>query len=94
MIRSDLESFLDYSVHYRWTVEYGGGLVLVPGPKPSQTVLRGGKGPDATALMAWPADGHTRRTWYEGPLYRPYREQRHRSSRTTNVIVLASPVQV
>jgi hypothetical protein len=44
--------------------------------------------------MAWPADGHTRRAWYEGPLYRPYREQRHRSSRTTNVSVLAGPIQV
>jgi uncharacterized protein (DUF1330 family) len=86
---ADLDEFLDYSVHYRWTVEPGGGLVLVPGPKLSQEVLRGGPGPTAMALMAWPADGHARQAWYEGSDYRPYREQRHRASRTTNVSVLA-----
>jgi uncharacterized protein (DUF1330 family) len=86
---SDRAQFFDYSVHYRWTVEYAGGVVLVPGPRPSQVVLRGGPGPHAMALMAWPADGHTRRAWYEGFHYRPYREQRHRASRTTNISVRA-----
>src|SRR6516165_5345732 len=52
----ELEQFLDYSMHYRWTVEHGGGLVLVPGPRPFQEVLSGGPGPRATALMAWPPD--------------------------------------
>jgi uncharacterized protein (DUF1330 family) len=85
---SDLEHFLDYSVHYRWTVEYAGGLVLVPGPRPYQEVLRGGPAPHAMALMAWP-DEQTRHAWYEGPLYRPYLDQRHRSSRTSNVAVRA-----
>jgi len=89
---SDLEQFLDYSVHYRWTVESAGGAVLVPGPRPSQEVLRGGPGPLAMALMAWPADGVARHAWYEGPLYRPYRDQRHRASRTSNVSVLALPL--
>jgi uncharacterized protein (DUF1330 family) len=87
---TDLGSFLDYSVHYRWTVENAGGVVLVPGPKPSQVVLRGDRGPHATALMAWPADGNARRAWYAGPEYRSYRDQRHRSSHTTNVSVIAS----
>jgi len=86
---SDRDQFFDYSVHYRWTVEYDGGVVLVPGSQPSQVVLRGGPGPHAMALMAWPADEHARHTWYEGSRYRPYREQRHRSSRTTNVSVRA-----
>jgi len=86
----DLEQFLDYSVHYRWTVEHAGGLVLVPGPRPSQDVLSGGPGPPAMALMAWP-DPETRHAWYQGPHYRPYRDQRHRATRTTNVSVLALP---
>jgi uncharacterized protein (DUF1330 family) len=85
----DPDQFFDYSVHYRWTVEDGGGVVLVPGSKPSQVVLRGGPGPHAMALMAWPRDEQARRAWYEGSNYRPYRDQRHRSSRTTNVSVRA-----
>jgi len=43
--------------------------------------------------MAWPADGNARQAWYAGPEYRPYRDQRHRSSHTTNVSVIASPRQ-
>lgn len=86
---TDLETFLDYSAHYRWTVEHKGGVVLVPGPKPDQIMLRGRQGPHATALMAWPADGQARNAWYDGPTYRPYRDQRHRSSWTTNVSVSA-----
>jgi len=89
---SDRDQFFDYSLHYRWTVEYDGGVVLVPGSRPSQVVLRGGPGPHAMALMAWPADEHARHRWYEGARYRPYREQRHRSSRTTNVSVHALPL--
>jgi hypothetical protein len=38
------------------------------------------------ALMAWP-DEQTRHAWYHGSLYRPYRDQRHRASRTSNVSV-------
>jgi uncharacterized protein (DUF1330 family) len=83
------DEFLDYSVHYRWTVEYGGGVVLVPGRQPGQTVLRGGPAPDALALMAWPHDDRVRHAWYDGVQYRPYRDQRHRASRTTNVSVRA-----
>jgi uncharacterized protein (DUF1330 family) len=86
----DREQFVDYSQHYRWTVEHGGGVVLVPGARPSQTVLRGGPGPHAMALMGWPADEQARRAWYHGEHYRPYREQRHRSSRTTNVSILGA----
>jgi len=51
---TDPEQFFDYSVHYRWTVEHAGGLVLAPGPKPFQQVLRGGPAPHAMALMACP----------------------------------------
>jgi len=87
---TDREQFTDYSRHYRWTVEHGGGVVLVPGTRPSQVVLRGGPGPDAMALLGWPADERARHAWYEGQTYRPYRQQRHRSSRTTNVSVLAA----
>ena len=86
----DREQFVDYSQHYRWTVELGGGVVLVPGARPNQVVLRGGPGPHAMALMGWPADERARRAWYDGEHYRPYREQRHRSSRTTNVSVLGA----
>jgi len=85
---TDPPRFFDYSVHYRWTVEHAGGLVLVPGPKPFQQVLRGGPAPHAMALMAWP-DEQTRIAWYNGSLYRPYRDQRHRASRTSNVSVRA-----
>lgn len=87
---TDPEQFFDYSAHYRWTVEHAGGLVLVPGPRPFQEVLRGGPAPHAMALMAWP-DEQTRQAWYHGPLYRPYRDQRHRASRTSNVSVCALP---
>jgi uncharacterized protein (DUF1330 family) len=83
----DPGQFVDYSTHYRWTVEDAGGVVLVPGARPSQVVLRGGTGPLAMGLMAWPADDRVRDAWYEGPHYRAYREQRHRASRTTNVSV-------
>ena len=86
----DREQFFDYSQHYRWTVEHAGGVVLVPGARPTQTVLRGGPGPDAMAVMGWPADEQARRAWYGGKHYHPYREQRHRSSRTTNVSVLGA----
>jgi hypothetical protein len=41
------------------------------------------------ALMAWP-DEQTRHAWYHhGSLYRPYRDQRHRAARTSNVSVRA-----
>jgi uncharacterized protein (DUF1330 family) len=90
---TDREQFIDYSQHYRWTVEDAGGVVLVPGARPSQEVLRGGPGPHAMALMGWPADERARRAWYDGPLYRPYRDQRHRSSRTTNVTVLGAAIE-
>jgi uncharacterized protein (DUF1330 family) len=86
----DREQFFDYSQHYRWTVEHDGGVVLVPGAQPSQVVLHGGPGPHAIALMGWPADERARHEWYDGRLYRPYREQRHRSARTTNVSVLGA----
>jgi uncharacterized protein (DUF1330 family) len=86
----DREQFFDYSQHYRWTVEHDGGVVLVPGARPSQTALRGGPGPHAMAVMGWPADEQARHAWYHGEHYRPYREQRHRSSRTTNVSVLGA----
>ena len=85
---TDPPQFFDYSVHYRWTVEHAGGLVLVPGPTPFQQVLHGGAAPHAMALMAWP-DEQTRHAWYHGSLYRPYRDQRHRASRTSNVSVRA-----
>jgi uncharacterized protein (DUF1330 family) len=86
----DREQFFDYSLHYRWTVEYGGGVVLIPGARPNQVLLRGGPGPHAMALMGWPEDERARGSWYDGQHYRPYREQRHRSSRTTNVSVLGA----
>jgi len=86
---TDLGEMLDYSVHYRWTVEEGGGVVLSPGSSPSMEVLRGEPAPLAMGLMAWPPDGQALRAWYESATYRPYRDQRHRVSRTTNVRVLA-----
>jgi hypothetical protein len=85
----DLDEFFDYSVHYRWTVEVGGGVVLSPGSSPSMEILRGGPAPLAMALMAWPKDGHARAAWYGGGQYRPYRDQRHRASRTSNLSVMA-----
>jgi uncharacterized protein (DUF1330 family) len=86
---TDLDGFFDYSVHYRWTVEEGGGVVLSAGASPSMELLHGGPGPLAIALMGWPKDGRARSAWYEGSQYRPYREQRHRATRTSNVRVLA-----
>ena len=87
---TDRDQFFDYSLHYRWTVEHGGGVVLVPGARPNQVVLRGGPGPHAMSLMGWPADERARTAWYDGEHYRPYRDQRHRSSHTTNVSVLGA----
>ena len=40
------------------------------------------------ALKAWP-DEQTRHAWYHGSLYRPYRDQRHQASRTSNVSIRA-----
>jgi uncharacterized protein (DUF1330 family) len=79
--------FTDYSAHFRWTVEYDGGVGIATGPSPR--VLRGERGPDAIALFGWPADGVARRGWYNGPHYRPYKQQRHRSSNCTIVSVMA-----
>jgi uncharacterized protein (DUF1330 family) len=76
---NDLAQFFDYSVHYRWTVEHGGGVVLSAGSSPRMEVLLGEPAPLAMALMAWPEDGEARRKC-EGSQYRPYRRQRHGAS--------------
>jgi uncharacterized protein (DUF1330 family) len=84
---TDPEQFFDYSAHYKWTVEHAGGACLCG--RPGAVLLSGAAAPDALAMMAWPADQVARRQWYDGDIYRPYKLQRHSSSRTTNVSVLA-----
>jgi uncharacterized protein (DUF1330 family) len=84
---TDPREFADYSAHFRWTLEYDGGVGLATGSSPR--VLRGTSGPDAIALFGWPADGAARYSWYNGPHYRPYKQQRHRSSNCTIVSVMA-----
>lgn len=79
--------FADYAAHFKWTVEYDGGVSLASGVSPH--VLRGKRGPDAIALMGWPSDEVARHSWYNGPHYRPYKQQRHRSSNCTIVSVMA-----
>jgi uncharacterized protein (DUF1330 family) len=83
---TDPGEFADYSVHFRWTLEYDGGVCLATGPSPR--VLKGKRGPDAMALFGWPADEVARHAWYHGPHYRPYKQQRHRSSNCTIVSVM------
>jgi uncharacterized protein (DUF1330 family) len=85
---TDPGKFSDYSAHFRWTVEYGGGTFLAAGASPR--VLKGRRGPDAMALFGWPADEVARHAWYNGPRYRPYKQQRHRSSDCTIVSVMGS----
>jgi uncharacterized protein (DUF1330 family) len=84
---TDPGEFADYSAHFRWTLEYDGGVGLATGPSPR--VLRGKRGPDAIALFGWPADEVARHFWYNGPQYRPYKQQRQRSSNCTIVSVMA-----
>jgi uncharacterized protein (DUF1330 family) len=84
---TDPGEFVDYSAHFRWTLEYDGGVGLATGPSPR--VLKGKRGPDAMALFGWPADEVARHAWYNGPRYRPYKQQRHRSSNCTIVSVMA-----
>ena len=84
---TDPTEFFDYSTHYKWTVEHAGGACLAG--RPGAAMLRGATGPDALAVMSWPADGIARHAWYDGAQYRPYKLQRHRSSRCTNVSIPA-----
>jgi hypothetical protein len=68
------------------------GRLSAPGPDPgrrAQAVPTGTArwscttrdGPDGVLLE------RTRHAWYHGPLHRPYRDQRHRASRTGKVSV-------
>jgi len=84
---SDPDVFMDYAGHFKWTVEYDGGANVAVGAFPK--VLGGGVGPHAIALMSWPADEVARHAWYDGDHYRPYKEQRNRSSNSTIVSVTA-----
>jgi len=83
---TDPVQFLDYSAHYKWTVEHAGGACLVGSP--GAELLHGDTVPEALAVMAWPDDG-ARQACYDGDEYRPYKQQRHRASRSTNISVLA-----
>jgi uncharacterized protein (DUF1330 family) len=89
---TDPGKFADYAAHFKWTVEYDGGVVLASGASP--LVLRGKRGPDAIALMGWPADEVARHSWYNGAHYRPYKQQRHQSSNCTIVSVLAQSLSM
>jgi uncharacterized protein (DUF1330 family) len=84
---TDPGEFADYAAHFKWTVEYDGGAGLASGAFPR--VLRGERGPDAIALIGWPADEVARHSWYNGSHYRPYKQQRHCSSNCTIVSVMA-----
>jgi uncharacterized protein (DUF1330 family) len=83
----DPGEFADYSAHFRWTLEYDGGVGLATGASPR--MLKGKRGPDAIALFGWPADEIARHAWYNGPHYHPYKQQRYRSSNCTIVSVMA-----
>jgi uncharacterized protein (DUF1330 family) len=82
---TDPATFLDYAEHFRWTVEMDGGCNLAAGARPR--ILHGGPGPHAIALMGWPRNAAVRKAWYHGEHYRPYKEQRQRSSNCTIVSV-------
>jgi uncharacterized protein (DUF1330 family) len=84
---TDPTNFIDYSEHFRWTVEHDGGVFLAAGALPR--VLAGGPGPQGIALMAWPRDEIARRAWYDGAHYRPYKQQRYDSSKSTTASVMA-----
>jgi uncharacterized protein (DUF1330 family) len=84
---TDQAKFIDYSEHFKWTVELNGGVFLAAGAFPR--VLGGGPGPQAIALMGWPRDEIARRTWYAGANYRPYKLRRYESSKSTTASVIA-----
>lgn len=84
---SDPDVFWDYAAHFKWTVEHDGGANVATGAFPK--VLSGGPGPHAIALMSWPIDEVARHAWYNGDHYRPYKQQRHQSSSSTIVSVMA-----
>lgn len=78
----DLDPFLHYAGHFKWTIEHNGGAALGTAAFPS--VLRGEAGPGAMGLMAFPnSDAHF--NWHTCADYRPYRDIRHRSARATVV---------
>lgn len=80
----DLESFTDYINHFRWTVEFYDGVCVGSGPMP--TVLKGGPGPMAVALMAFPTT-QAAVDWYRSSEYLAYRDQRHAASVATGCSV-------
>jgi uncharacterized protein (DUF1330 family) len=88
---SDAPQFVDYVAHFKWTVECDGGIGLASGASPR--VLRGDKGPDAIALIGWPADEVARKAWFNGAHYGPYKKQRHLSSKCTIVSTVALPTR-
>ena len=81
---TDLEPFNDYIEHFRWTVEFHDGACLGSAPMP--TVLKGGPGPMAAALMAWPTT-EAAKGWYQSAEYRSYRDTRHAVSLATGCSV-------
>ncbi len=83
---NDLPAMVDYSTHFRWTIERHGGLSLALAATP--TVLAGHDQPLATTLLSWPSPDRTR-TWYETADYRSYRTQRHQASEVTIIAILA-----
>jgi uncharacterized protein (DUF1330 family) len=78
----DVEAMLDYSAHFRWTVERHGGAPVAHGPLP--TVLAGGHPLVAMTLLTWPTSA-AGLAWYDTADYRPYRDQRHGASTATVV---------
>lgn len=82
----DIESLLDYSDHFRWTVERHDGVVLGIGA--ISGVVAGASPPLAMALMTWPTSAKSF-GWYESADYAAYRRQRHAASNSTVISVAA-----
>jgi uncharacterized protein (DUF1330 family) len=85
---NDLDSLIDYSGHFRWTVERHDGVSL--GNVPLPTTLAGQPAPVAMTLMTW-NNRDTALAWYGTAEYRPYRDQRHAASSATVIGIPAFP---
>jgi len=85
---NDLDSLIDYSGHFRWTVERHDGVSLGNAPLP--TTLGGEPAPVAMTLMTW-TNRDAALAWYDTAEYRPYRDQRHAASTATVIGIPALP---
>ena len=85
----DLETLLDYSVHFRWTIERRMEVSVGNGVKPA--VLAGTPSPLSSTLMRFPSSKACF-DWYNSPEYvSSYRGRRLQASIATVIGIPARP---